>query len=83
MPRYFFSTTHGDQRSAHEQAMEFPNDRAAWSEAVQCCGEILRDIDGHLQPNLEWRMDVNDENHELIYSLRLIPEAYRRIKPEV
>jgi hypothetical protein len=82
MPRYFFSTTHGDLPSDPELAMEFPDDRAAWSEAVKCCGEILKDIDGKLQPNLEWRMDVDDENHELIYSLRLIPEAYRRIKPE-
>jgi hypothetical protein len=81
MPRYFFSTSHGSKRNDHEQALELADDRAAWSEATAACGEILKDIDGKLTPNVEWRMDVNDENHELVYSLRLIPEAYRRIDP--
>ena len=80
MPRYFFTITHGDQSSDREQPMDYVDDAAAWSQAVRYCGEILRDVDGHLTPNVEWRMDVNNEDHELIYSLRLIPEAYRRIK---
>jgi hypothetical protein len=68
MPRYFFSTSHGDKRNDHEEALDLADDRAAWSEATAACGA-----------NVEWRMDMNDENHELVYSLRLIPEAYRLI----
>ena len=82
MPRYFFSTSHGDRKNDREEALELADDHAAWSETTAACGEILKDIDGNLTPNVEWRMDVNDDNHELIYSLRLIPEAYRRINPK-
>ena len=31
------------------------------------------------KPNQEWRMDVNDENQELIFSLMLIPEVYKKL----
>lgn len=79
MPRYFFSTTHGDERHDHEEALELTDDEAAWSEATTACGEILRDMDGKLKPNKAWRMDVDDENHEPIFSLRLIPEVYKKL----
>ena len=81
MPRYHFTTAHGERASDREETLDFPSDAAAWAEAVRCCGEILKDVDGKLKPNVEWRMDVNNEDDELIYSLRLIPEAYRRVKP--
>ena len=79
MPRYFFSITHGERRQDHEDALELPDDRAAWEEATSACGELLKDADGKLKPNQEWRMDVNDENQELIFSLMLIPEVYKKL----
>jgi hypothetical protein len=79
MPRYFFSTTHGEQHHDHEEGLDLPDDRAAWSEATTACGELLREVDGKLKPNQEWRMDVNNENHELIFRLRLIPEVYKKL----
>jgi hypothetical protein len=79
MPRYYFSTTHGDQHIQTDEEIELADDRAAWTEATIACGEILKDIDGKLKPNHEWRMDVNDEHHHLIFSLRLIPEAYTEL----
>jgi hypothetical protein len=77
MPRYFFSITHGNQHRDHEEGLELADDHAAWVEATSACGEMLKDIDGKLLPNKEWRMDVDDENHEPVFSLRLIPEAYK------
>jgi hypothetical protein len=79
MPKFFFSVSHGDRRSLSEEAIDLDDERAAWKEATTACGEILRDLDGKLRPNEEWRMDVNNENQELIFSLRLIPEVYQRL----
>jgi hypothetical protein len=79
LPRYFFSTTHEEQHHDHEEPVDLPDDRAAWSEATIACGEILRDIDGKLKPEQRWRMDVNNEDHELIFSLWLIPEVYKTL----
>jgi hypothetical protein len=39
-------------------------------------GEILKEIDGSLEPEREWRMDVTNDAGQALFSLRLIPETY-------
>jgi hypothetical protein len=40
------------------EPMELPDDEAAWGEVVKWCGEVLRDIDGHLPPGTAWSFRV-------------------------
>jgi hypothetical protein len=39
------------------------------------CGEMIRTIDGHLQPGDRWRMEVTDEAGKLIYRLLFMAES--------
>jgi hypothetical protein len=76
MPLYYFNTIHEDQRNDRDDPIDLPDDKTAWSEAVAAFGEMLKEIDGSLKPNIEWRLDVKDGAQKLIYSLRLTPESY-------
>jgi hypothetical protein len=77
MPRCFFHSHDGTDQP-DDEGMEFPDFRAAHSEAVRACGEMVRDIDGDLPVGSEWRMDVSDETGRTILNLRFsqtIPPA--------
>jgi hypothetical protein len=50
--------------------------KAAWAEATRATGEILEEIDGSLEPEREWRMDVSNDAGQPLFSLRLMPETY-------
>jgi hypothetical protein len=56
--------------------MPMESARQAWQEATRAAGEILKDLDGSLEPHREWRMDVSDDDGNPLFSLRLIPETY-------
>ena len=77
MPLYYFSTIHGERHDDRDDPLDLPDDQAAWSQATTSCGELLKELDGNLKPNREWRLDVRDERRELVFSLKLMPEAYR------
>ncbi|MET1047922.1 MAG: hypothetical protein ABWX70_14705 [Hyphomicrobium sp.] len=77
MPLYYFSTMNGDRHDDRDDPLDLPNDKAAWSQATMACGEFLKEIDGDLKPNREWRLDVRDEHNDLVFSLKLMPEAFR------
>jgi hypothetical protein len=76
MPLYYFSTTQDDRRDDRDDPIDLPDNKAAWGQATAAFGEMLKEIDGSLMPNTEWRMDVRDESKTLIYSLKLMPESY-------
>ena len=60
MPVFRFKTRNG--RDVFEgDGIELGTLRDAWKEATSAAGEILKDIDGSLDPDREWRMDVMDE----------------------
>jgi hypothetical protein len=65
MPQYFFTVLHGPQN----EGLDLPNDDAAWVEATTACGELLRDLNGHLKPGEHWSMQVKDENGNDLYLL--------------
>jgi hypothetical protein len=69
LPRFHFHIHDGVDRPDPE-GTEFPDLHAAWSEAVRACGEMLREIDGELDRNTEWRMDVTDEAGQALLTLR-------------
>jgi hypothetical protein len=76
MPLYYFSTTHQDRHHDRDDPIDLPDDKAAWDQATMSFGEMIKEIDGSLTPNAEWRLDVRDGSNTLIYSLKLMPESY-------
>ena len=73
MPRFHFKTTHGTDSHDDPEGMELKDLRAAWKEATRATGEILKDVDGSLEPEREWRIDVTNDAGQALVSLRLIP----------
>ena len=76
MPRYFFHFNRNDKALLDIDALTFLDHQAAWEEATMACGEMIRTIDGHLQPGAGWRMEVADEAGKLIYRLRFMAESF-------
>ena len=70
MPRYFFHVYHkrDDIDSVGE---ELPDRDAAWREATVTTGQIIQDMDGKLEPNTEWRMEVTDEFANPLYLIQV------------
>jgi hypothetical protein len=75
MPVYHFKTRYGTEINESD-GMPMDSTHEAWKEATRAAGEILKDLDGSLEPHREWRMDVSDDNGNLLFSLRLIPQTY-------
>ena len=48
----------------------------AWDHGVRSCGEVIRDLDGDIQPDCEWRMDVSDEKGATLFRMRFKAECY-------
>jgi hypothetical protein len=70
MPRYFFHIYH------HRPEFDFvgeelPDKHAAWHEATVMAGQTLQSLDGKLQPDREWRMEVMDEFENPLYVLHI------------
>ena len=61
MPRYFFNVYHNGA-ILDEEGYELADRSAAWAEATAAAGEMIRDLDGRLQPGKDWRLEVTDEN---------------------
>ena len=76
MPRFHFKTRHGTESQDDPEGMELKDVSAAWEEATRATGEILKEIDGSLEPEREWRMDVTNDAGQALFRLRLIPETY-------
>jgi hypothetical protein len=77
MPRYFFDFSRNDEVVSDNDGLTLLDHQAALEEATMACGEMIRTIDGHLQPGNGWRIEVTDETGKLIYRLRLIAESFQ------
>ncbi|HXP66005.1 MAG TPA: hypothetical protein VN815_11060 [Steroidobacteraceae bacterium] len=73
MPRYFFHVHH-DRAQLDTEGEELPDKHAAWREATITAGQILQGIDGKLNPDREWRMEVEDEFRNLLFVLHINAE---------
>ena len=69
MPRYHFNVHDGKDLPDHA-GVELRDRDAAWSEAVQTCGEMLKELAGRFGRNMEWRMDVTDAADQPLFTLR-------------
>jgi hypothetical protein len=73
MPRYFFHVYH-DRTELDFVGEELPDRHAAWREATVMAGHTLQGLDGKLQPDREWRMEVMDEFENPLYVLHINAE---------
>lgn len=77
MPKYFFCVQYKGNISGPGDGIDLPNDEAAWAHATRTSGEIIAEIDGHLEVESEWRMDVQDHTGEPLYALRFVTESFK------
>ena len=73
MPQYFFHIHHG-KRDPDQTGVELPDKQAAWEEATITAGQMLQSLDGRLQPDEEWRMEVADEFQNVLFVLHIKAE---------
>ena len=70
MPRFYFHVRNGAQLShTDEVGEELADANAAWKLAISYAGEILRDLDGKLKPEADWRLEVIRENGHPVCSV--------------
>ena len=72
MSRFFFNVQHGADASYVDPIGEdFPDRASAWRTATTYVGEAIRDLNGDLEFDVEWRLDVNDEDGQLLYRVSI------------
>lgn len=72
MTRYFFNLCDGNRtRDKDEVGQELPDRKAAWEVATRYAGDSLRDLDGDLQPDLDWRLEVQTEDGTRIFQISI------------
>ena len=75
MPRFFFHIHRGTLMRDLE-GKSLPSVKAAWDHGVRACGELIRDLDGALEPECEWRVEVSDEKGATLFRLRFKAECF-------
>jgi len=76
MPRYFFHV-HDGTNMPDEEGVELPDLKAARSQGILACGEMLKDIDGDLPRDLVWEMVVEDEAGAPVLTFRFTAIEHR------
>ena len=70
MPRFYFNVRNGDRLTDRDDlGQELPDQRAAWEFATRYAGESLRDLDGDLQPDDDWRLEVQTEDGARVFEI--------------
>jgi hypothetical protein len=75
MSLYFFRISHGRYSGASDQAYEFDNREAAWTEMTAVCANLLGGISRSLKQNGEWHMELLDEVKQPVFRIRLVAES--------
>jgi hypothetical protein len=75
MPLFYFFVADGRNSQIKNEGLELPDRDAAWIEATSACGELLRELDGQLNPGDEWSMLVKDQEGAEIYVLEFKTKA--------
>jgi hypothetical protein len=73
MARYYFNIRHEELREDEEGSVH-GTQHEAWIEATETCGQMMRDLDGALAIGPEWRMEVTNEQREIVFVLKVIAE---------
>jgi hypothetical protein len=75
MALYFFRISHGRYSGASDQASEFEDRDAAWSEMTKVSANLLGGISRSLKQNSEWQMELLDEAKKTVFRIRLVAES--------
>ena len=70
MPLYFFDIHH-DKTDIDLEGEHLTDQHAAWKEATVVAGDILKNLDGKLKPEHDWRMEVTDEFRNILFVLHI------------
>jgi hypothetical protein len=72
MPRFYFNVCNGDRLSDRDDlGQELPDREAAWEIATRYAGDSLRDLDGDLQPDDDWRLEVQSEDGSRVFQISI------------
>jgi hypothetical protein len=71
MPKFFFHVSHGGETQTDQDGSELPDARAAWHEAVASVGHSIRDLNGALETDVPWRLEVTGEQGQLVHSIEV------------
>ena len=74
MARYFFNIRDG-QTPVDDGGTELPDLYTARKEAIRLCGETLREVDGALGSDSDWRLEVTDDQSKTLFILRFSMQA--------
>ena len=66
MPRYFFHVIDGTS-ARDEDGTELPSIYVAQAEAIRLSGEILRDMGARFWDGTKWRLEVADEQDQVLF----------------
>lgn len=80
MPRYFFHVIDGSS-DRDAEGTELPDIYAAQDEAVRTSGEILRDVGAKFWDGSEWKLEVTDEQDQILLTLRFSAEEHPVLTP--
>ncbi len=76
MAHYFFDVHYERPATVDEIGEELTDDDAAWHEATIIAGELFREIDGRFRPELEWRLEVKNQQKAPLYVIRIHAEIF-------
>ena len=76
MPVYFFKITLGGNYTDPRDGLYLPDIKAAWEEATMTCGEMIKSLDGSLEPGTEWSIDIQDEFRNTLRSLTVSAKVH-------
>jgi hypothetical protein len=77
MPSFYLRVNHNNPDGDHCEALDLPDEKAAWDEATTTCGAMLADLDGSLHEGSDWSMEVSDDNG-LLFELTFGARRLRR-----
>jgi len=73
MPIYRFYISEDKTKPSTGEAIDLPDDRAAWKEASFLCRDLSRSIFTDAKP--EWKLEVTDEAGKTIFRFRVLAEV--------
>jgi hypothetical protein len=79
MPRYFFNIFSGggiDHRD--EVGEELPDRAAAWETATRYAADSLRDLDGKLRIDTDWRLEVVRDDASVVFQITVHADEFRK-----
>lgn len=70
MPRFYFNVSNGARLNDRDDlGQELPDRRSAWEIATRYTADSLRDLDGGLQPDDDWRLEVRSEDGARVFQI--------------